>query len=374
MSRGASGVPEPPRHSLNAIAAALGAQCLGAVDRMVRGAAAPAQAGPDDLIVALTQALIAQVPASAGRVALLPDGTDWRALGMDGAISVPNARLGLAGVTRAMDAGPGYPAGVHPTAFIDPTAQVPPDVSVGPHAVISAGAAIGAGSVIGAGAFVGAQAVIGPGAMIHPQVRIGERVRIGASFIAHPGATLGFDGFSFVTAAPSNAERARAALAQIDAAAVQTWHRVHSLGSVVIGDDVEIGANTTIDSGTLGPTRIGPGTKIDNLCAIGHNVQVGAHCLFAAMTGIAGSARIGNHVVLGGKVGVSDHVTVEDNVVAGGGAIILGRVPAGRFVLGHPAQKAETFVAAYRALRRLPRFVTRVSLLQKAVFKSGKKD
>ncbi len=148
----------------------------------------------------------------------------------------------------------------------------------------------------------------------------------------------------------------------------------HSLGAVVIGDDVELGANTTIDSGTVRPTQIGNGCKIDNLCHVAHNVRIGNDCLFAAQCGIAGSTVIGNNVTLGGQVGVTDNTSIGDNVVAGGASKVFSKVPAGRVIMGSPAVKMDTHLDGYKAIRRLPRLFEQVAALQKAVFKSGENE
>ncbi|OWU83564.1 UDP-3-O-(3-hydroxymyristoyl) glucosamine N-acyltransferase [Oceanicola sp. 22II-s10i] len=362
-------------HSIADIAAALGAVAVGDTSLTVEAATSPATAGPGDLAVALGGAHVVALCEGAARAAILPDGTDWAALGLDAAILLPVGRETLHRITAHMDRGQGHPPGIHAGAVIDPTARIGAGVSIGPFAVIGPGARIGAGTIIADGVHVGPEACIGADTVLHPHVRIGARVRIGDRFIAQPGATVGFDGFSFTTLRPSQAEQARTVLASPDTPPDgQPWLRVHSLASVEIGADVELGANTCVDSGTLAPTRIGSGTKIDNLCHIAHNVTVGDDCLFAAMVGIAGSCRIGNNVVLGGKVGVSDHVSVGDHVVAGGGSVILSTVPAGRVMLGYPATRIETQVESYKAMRRLPRLIRRIERLQKSVFKSEQKD
>ncbi len=154
----------------------------------------------------------------------------------------------------------------------------------------------------------------------------------------------------------------------------QGWTRIHSLGGVEIASDVEIGACATVDAGTIRPTRIGRGTKIDNLVHVGHNVTVGCDTLLCGQVGIAGSARIGDRVVLGGQCGVSDNIFVGDDVVAGGASKIYSNVPAGRVVLGSPATRMETHLEAMKNLRRLPRLFRAVAELQKAVPKSGGND
>jgi UDP-3-O-[3-hydroxymyristoyl] glucosamine N-acyltransferase len=145
----------------------------------------------------------------------------------------------------------------------------------------------------------------------------------------------------------------------------QSWTRIHSLGAVTIGDDVEIGGNVCIDRGTIRDTSIGSGTKLDNLVHIGHNVQIGRDCLLCGQVGIAGSARIGDRVVLGGQCGVNDNIFVGNDVIAGGATKIFTNAPAGRVLLGYPAVKMETHVEMQKALRRLPRLAARVAALEK---------
>ncbi len=164
---------------------------------------------------------------------------------------------------------------------------------------------------------------IGADALIHSGARIGRAVRIGARFIAQPGAVIGADGFSFVTPEKSRAEAARETMGDAGDAQAQSWTRIHSLGSVMLGDDIEVGANSCIDAGTIRPTRIGDGTKIDNQVHVAHNCEVGRDCLFAGQVGIAGSVKIGDNVILGGQVGVVDNIFIGDGVVAGGGTVIL---------------------------------------------------
>ena len=240
--------------------------------------------------------------------------------------------------------------------------------------MISKGATIGAGSVIGPQCFIGLDVRIGPDAMLREQVSIGARATIGARFIAQPGARIAGDGFSFVTPEKSGVEAARASLGDQGDARAQSWNRIHSLGSVSIGDDVEIGANSTVDCGTIRDTVIGNGTKLDSLVQIGHNAVIGNHTLICAQVGVAGSATIGNYVVLGGHSGVSDNIFVGDGAILGGGTKVLSNVPAGRTMLGYPATQMDKQMDIYKAQRRLPRLLREVAELRKAVFKSGKGD
>lgn len=178
-------------------------------------------------------------------------------------------------------------------------------------------------------------------------------------------------GFSFVTPEPSNIEQVRSSLGDQGAVKNQSYARIHSLGSVQIGDDVELGANACIDRGTVRDTRIGHGVKFDNLAQIGHNVVIGNDCLICAQVGVAGSTQIGNNVVLGGQTGVSDNLFIGDNVITGGATKVLANVPAGRVMLGYPAMKMDAHIDTYKALRRLPRLAQHVAELRRVVFKSS---
>jgi UDP-3-O-[3-hydroxymyristoyl] glucosamine N-acyltransferase len=152
----------------------------------------------------------------------------------------------------------------------------------------------------------------------------------------------------------------------------QSWARIHSLAGVIIGDDVELGAQCCVDRGTVKPTKIGNGVKTDNLSQIGHNVVIGNDCLICAQVGIAGSSVLGNNVILGGQTGVSDNITIGDNVITGGATKVLSNIPSGRMMLGYPAMKMDSHIETYKALRRLPKLMRTVAELQKAVFKTDR--
>jgi len=350
--------------TLNDIAVALGGRVEGDGSLTIRGAAEPAMAGPEDLALAMTPAYAAGLPQGRARAALLWDGADWKALGLGGAVFAPRPRYAMAGITRALDPGPAIAPGLHPTAIVDPSATIGPGAAIGPFVVIGAGVRIGPGARIGSHVAVGEGAVIGEAALILTGARIGARVRIGDRFICQPGAVIGADGFSFVTPEKSAVEQVRETLGDRGGAAAQGWTRIHSLGTVEIGDDVEIGANTAIDRGTIRATRIGSGTKLDNLVHVGHNVEIGRDCLLCGQVGIAGSARIGDRVVMGGQCGVSDNIFVGDDVVAGGATKMFTNVPAGRVVLGSPAMKMEANVEAWKNIRRLGRLFAQVAELR----------
>ncbi len=360
-------------YSIKDIAAALGAEALGAADLLVSGVAEPAKAGPDDLALAMKAEFADGLAAGQARAAVIGAGMDWQALGLEAAIIAPRPRYAMAGVTAAMDAGPAIAPGIHASAVIDPSAGIGEDAAIGPFVVVGPGARIGARARIASHVSIGAGAEIGDDALIHEGVRICHHVRIGDRFIAQPGAVLGGDGFSFVTPEKSMVEAARESLGTVENAATdQSWTRIHSLGSLVIGDDVEVGSNATIDRGTIANTEIGNGTKIDNLVHIGHNCRIGRDCLICGQTGFAGSVEMGDRVVLGGKCGVNDNIKIGSDVVAAGSSKLFTNVPSGRMVMGHPAVRMDLHVEMYKALRRLPRLARTVADMQKAVFKSDK--
>ena len=352
-------------HTVAELSEALGLALWGDGSVRIARAASPREAGPDALALAASPDYAAALAEGAARAALMWEGADPAAYGLDAALLAPRPRYALAGLSAVLDPGPDLPPGRHPTAQIDPSAQIGPGARIGPFAVIGPGAELGPEARIGPHAVIGAQARIGAGALVHARVVIGARCTIGARFTAQPGAVVGGDGFSFVTPEPSAAEAVRETLGETGGARQQAYARIHSLAAVTIGDDVELGANACIDRGTLSDTRVGSGTKIDNLVQIGHNVVVGRHCLLCGQAGIAGSTTLGDRVVLGGQAGVTDHLTIGDDVIAGAGTLLRTNQPAGRVMLGNPAMPMAQSVEAYKGLRRLPRLFRDVAALRK---------
>ena len=354
-------------YTVKEIATALEAQAFGAVDVQITGASEPATAGPTDLALAMDPKYADGLAQGAARAAIVWDGADWAALGLEAAIVVPRPRYAMSGLTALMDPGPEIATGVHATAVIDPTAVIGADAAIGPLVVIGPRAKIGANARIASHTSIAEDAVIGDDAMILQGAKIGARVRIGDRFICQPGAVIGADGFSFVTPEKSRVEEARKSLGTETEAQNAAWTRIHSLGTVEIGDDVEIGANSTIDRGTIRATRIGNRTKLDNLVHIGHNVEVGEDTLLCGQVGIAGSTKVGNRVVMAGQCGVNDNIFIGDDVVAGGATKIFTNVPAGRVMLGYPAMKMDQYLEASRNWRRLPRGMADVKSLKNAI-------
>ena len=363
--------------SIAELAAALGAEALGDGDIRVSGAAEPGAAGPEQIALAMQPAFAADLARGRARAAILWPGADWQALGLEAAIVAPRPRYVLAGVTRVFDRPPEIAPGIHPSAVIDPSAEIGEGAAIGPFVFIGPRVRIGPGARILSHVSIAEDAVIGRDALILNGVRIGARVRIGDRFVAQPGVAIGADGFSFVTPTPGHVEEARATGA-VTAEEQDAYVRINSLGAVVIGDDVEVGANSCIDRGTVADTTIGDGTKIDNQVQIGHNVRVGRTCLICGQAGIGGSTVIGDRVVLAGRAALADHIRVGSNVVITGNTGVASHVGDNRIMAGYPAVRLDQHVEMYKALRRLPRVLARLEARlgggQKGVSNPGTSD
>lgn len=358
-------------YSIRQIAAALDARAFGDLDVEITGAAEPAMAGPGDLALAMQPHYAEGLAQGQACAALLWEGADWQGLGLKAALVAQRPRFAMAHLTALLDPGPQIAPGVHPSAVIDPDATIGARAAIGPLVVIAAGVQIGTNARIAAHVSIDAGAVIGDDVLLMPGVRIGARVRIADRFIAHAGAVIGADGLSFVTPEVSGVERARKTMGDQGEITQQSWTRIHSLGSVSIGDDVELGANSCIDRGTIRDTRVGPGCKIDNLVHLAHNVVLGRDCLLAAQTGIAGSTTIGDRCVFGGQCGVADNITIGNDVICTGGTKVTSTVPPGRVMMGYPAVRMDQHVEMYKAQRRLPRILARLSRGQETGSKPG---
>lgn len=361
-------------HTLAEIADALGAKAVGNTAFEITAAAEPAQACATDLAVALDPKYAGDLSKGAARAALLSEDAPWQDFGLEGAVLVTRARYAMSGLTQALDPGPVIPVGIHPTAVIHDTAVIGDNAAIGPFVVIGRGVRIGDRSRIAAHVSIAEETQIGSDALLYSGARIGAKATIGDRLTVHHNASIAADGFSFVTPEKSAVEEVRETVGVRGDAKGQSWERIHSLGSVTIGDDVEIGANACIDRGTIRDTVIGRGTKLDNLTQIGHNVVLGEDCLICGMAGVAGSSRIGDRVVLGGHTAVNDNITLGDDVIAGGGSKIASNIPAGRVVWGYPATKMDAQVEIYKSLRRLPRLFQQVAEMKKAVSKLSKSD
>ena len=342
---------------LSEIAARLSASVEGGDDVVIRGVAGVRAAAADELAF-VSQARYAHDAARSGAGALLV-GLDWTTPLPMPFLRVAKPEAAFSEVARWFAAPTPVPApGIHPTAVIDPTAVLGADVSVGPHVVIGAGARVGDRTVLGAGVVIGAGVEIGADGLFHPLSSVREHCRIGQRVIVHNGAVIGSDGFGYF---PDPA---------------RGWVKIPQIGIVVVGDDVEIGANVTVDRARFGRTVIGRGVKIDNLCQIAHNVIIGEHTALAALTGIAGSTIIGRRCQLAGQSGVSGHVRIGDDVVVGAQSAVLRDTPSGSQVFGTPARPQKEAATSFAHMARLPELKKRVAELEKrlaALEQAGRK-
>ena len=264
-------------------------------------------------------------------------------------ISVENPTLAFSEVVRHFAAGiQRFETGIHETAFVHPSAEVDPaSVCIQAGASIMAGAKIGSGTVIAAGVYVGEQCVIGADCRLMANSVVRERCVLGDRVTLQPGVVIGSDGFGYQL--------------------VEGRHqKIEQVGTVEIGDDVEIGANSTIDRARFGKTKIGEGTKIDNLVQIGHNVTIGKHCVIVALTGVSGSTQIGNYVTLAGQVGTVGHIRIGDGATLTGRAAATTDIPAGEVYSGRPARPFKEDMKMRAQIRRLPKLIERVKALEAA--------
>lgn len=350
-------MPEsPPTIALGVIAQAIGATLEGdAALAIARPLPAGRPAGPQDLVVAFAADPAKLLAGSGARAALIAAGAP-RPPGLAGLLVAERPRLAFARLLQLFEPPADCAPGIHPTAVVDPSAELGEGVAVGALTVIGPGARIGRGCRLLSQVTVGAGAVLGEECLVHPGVRIGPRVQLGRRVILQPGAVIGGDGFSYVTPNPSTVELLGGNEPRVKTRN-EAVERLSSLGTVVLGDEVEIGANSTIDRATLGTTRIGARTKIDNQVQVAHNVSIGEDCLIAGQVGISGSVQVGDRVVLAGQVGVADHMKIGDDAVVGGGSGIATDVPAGEIHMGYPALRKDRKVEELLHVNRLPRML-----------------
>lgn len=241
-----------------------------------------------------------------------------------------------------------HPQGIHPTAVIGNNVTLGKDVALDAHVCIADDAVIGDAAVLYAGCYVGRGSRIGAGTVLYPNVVLREGVVVGSRCILHAGVVIGADGFGF---APVGGK----------------WFKIPQTGIVILGDDVEIGANSAVDRATFGCTVVGRGTKIDNLVQIGHNVEIGEDSVISGMTGVAGSATIGNHVIIAGQVGVADHSQIGDGVTIGTRSGVFGSVEPGAVVSGYPLVKHKQDLRIQATIKQLPEWPRRIRDLERRI-------
>ncbi len=354
-----------PAVSVKELAEKLGGSFTGDGALMVEKLVHPkAAANATDLVVAFDKNLHTQIIDSPAASIVLAEGQQEIAKKFRAAIFFKRPRYALAALTEMFATAPAATPGVHPSAVVDATATLGKNVQIGPQCWVGPRAVIGDGTQLIAQASVGADARVGKDCIIYSGARIADRVIIGDRVILNFNAVIGSEGFSFVTPEASNAELAKEDSGSVVQTANTAFARIYSLGAVVLGDDVEIGANTTIDRGTLTNTSIGRGTKIDNQVQIGHNVVIGEDCILCGCVGVAGSSEVGNRVMLAARSGVADHVKVGDDAVLMAASQLAGNLPAKNIYMGFPAMPRDRFMEQIMHAARLKNNMKRLDTIE----------
>ena len=340
-----------PSFTAAQLAERLGARVAGDAALTVTGFAPADSARSGDLTFAENESYFSRADQSAASAILVAgpfESTTGKTL-----LQVTNARVAYAQVLPLFFPEPTLAPGVHPTAVVAASAELDPSVHIGPHCVVGERARIAAGCVLTAHDYVGDDCVLGEGCHLFPHVTLYTRSHLGRRVRIHAGTVVGADGFGYV----------------FDAGA---HRKVPQVGHVILHDDVELGANVTIDRAALGATVIGRGTKVDNLVQIAHNVSIGEHCIVVAQVGIAGSTKIGNYVTIAGQVGIAGHLRIADKVTIAAQSGVMNHIPEGQKWMGSPAQPDRVTKRQLLAVERLPELLRRVQELERRVAPDGK--
>jgi UDP-3-O-[3-hydroxymyristoyl] glucosamine N-acyltransferase len=314
----------------------------------VRGVAGIRDAVPGDISFVANPRYASDAAATQATAVIVSE--DWAAGCPAALIRVKNPDAAFAKAASLFYVPPPPPvAGVHPSAVVAADAVIGEGVSIGPLCVVEAGAKIGAGTVLMANCYVGYRSEIGENTLLYPQVSLREFVKVGSRTILHNGTVVGSDGFGY----------------SVDDKGVRT--KIPQIGTVEIGDDVEIGANTTIDRARFGKTKIGNGVKIDNLVQIAHNVVIGDHAVVVAQVGIAGSTAIGPKAILAGQAGVAGHITIGAGAIIGPRAGVTKDIPAGLHVMGMPAVPVDKMKRTQASIMLLPKMKERIAALDSRI-------
>jgi len=331
---------------------------------LIKRISPPKLADEETLALALSEEEIENLSSTRAKAALVPLGVSNEEIST---IEVERPRLAMMKLIHLFYIPPDAPVGIHASAVVHPSAKLGKDVSIGPNVVIGKDTIIGDNTKIIANVYIGKCANIGNNCLFHPGVNIGDFVSMGNQVILHHGVSIGADGFSFVTENPGTVETAKEEGKVEGDFSKQKIYKIPSIGSVVICDDVEIGANATIDRGTIENTVIGKGTKIDNLVMIGHNCKVGESCLIVSQVGIAGSSVIGDRVVLAGQVGIADHIKVGADSIAMAQSGISKDIPEKSIVFGTPAIPRKEYIKQFKGLKNIATLIKEVKTLKQEV-------
>jgi UDP-3-O-[3-hydroxymyristoyl] glucosamine N-acyltransferase len=331
-------------YTLAELAELLGAELVGEGGRQIEGIRPLDLAGPEHISFLHNPKYVAQAIESRAGAILVHDAADLT--GRD-VLVCGQPYLAVAKALELFHPRPRPEPGVHPSAVVGDDLELGPDASVGAIVSIGRGVVVGARTVIGPGCVIGDGAEIGEDCLLHPRVVVEDGCRVGDRCILQAGAVIGSDGYGFAT---------------VDG----IHHKVPQVGIVVLEDDVEIQANTTVDRATMGETRVGRGTKVDNLVQLAHNVRVGEHCLLVSQVGISGSTKIGRHSILAGQAGAAGHLDIgERSMVAARAGVMKSFPDAGNVLAGFPARPQKEWMKTQAAVQRLGALRDRISDLER---------
>lgn len=333
-------------------------------DIVIKKLAPPALADEETLALAVSEEEIANIAGTKAKAAVVPLGVSIDSIAT---IEVERPRLAMMKLLHLFYTPVDAPAGIHEKAYVDPTATIGQNVSIGPNVFIGRGCVIGDNTKILPNTYIGKFTEVGKNCLFHAGVNIGDNAKIGNNVIINHGASIGADGFSFVTETPGTIETAKQQGKVDGDFSRQRIYKIPSLGSVTIGDDVEIGANACIDSGTVENTTIGRGTKIDDLVMIGHNCKIGENCLIVSQVGLSGSVNIGDRAVLAGQAGIADHITIGADSIVMAKAGVSKSFPEKSIVIGQPAVHRKEFVKQLKGLKDAGKLTDEIKSLKKEI-------
>ena len=350
--------------SLEEIAKELNCDFYGNGNLIFSSPSEPSTADIDQIAIAIEKKYHDQLFNTNAKAAIINASFDWKSTNLEGVIIAKKPKNTLSKLTNIFNAIKAEERSINKNSLIDPSLKIGTNPNIGSYVIIKKNCILGKNVDIENFVEIGKNVILGDNCMIKSGTKISDNTVIGNHFICHQNVIIGSDGFSFHT---KNGESILDRLKKDKASEENEFIRVDSIGAVKIGDNVEIGANSCIDKGTIKNTVIKSGTKLDNLVHIAHNVEIGENCLICGQVGIAGSTIVGDNVIMGGQVGIADNLNIGSNSVLAGKTGVSANVLSKKFMMGNPAMEMKKNVAAYMALRRLPRLQEKIAKLFKLV-------